>query len=104
MNKEEKFNTFWDENHEELEALIAAVKKEIDDDCRAYSEDTYPGILLTISIDEDCTDFHYQTGDNSFTGPCYMHSYWSVTAIYKDSFPANIAEYLIEELTNVYLS
>ena len=65
------FEEFWGTKEEPSitrQALIALIKElvpTIDDSYRADEEDTVPSMLLTISINKDCSTWSYQNGDNS---------------------------------------
>jgi len=43
----------------------------------------------------------YQTGDNSFFGPCYFHPFWAVVWLHSDSDPAELAADLVQELDDL---
>ena len=83
----------------EVSSLIKSLKKDIDDDYRAYDDDdsNVPSMLVTIGIDPDTGAWSYQTGDNSYTGGAYGYRYWSVTAITRRSNSREVARYLIED-------
>ena len=82
----------------DVSALIRAVKSEISDEYRAFDDDEMPGIQLTIACNDDCSDWTYQTGDNSYSGSCYFFPHWAVAGIYRNSNSREIARYLISEL------
>jgi hypothetical protein len=95
------FNEFWaDGNQESLARLLGQIKTQIDEDCRASDDpsDETPGISVTISINEDCDTWSYQTGDNNYSGGCYGHPYWGVGAVYEDSDCQQIVSELIDDL------
>ena len=43
--------------------------------CKVWATHT-----LTVSINGE-GDWHYQTGDNSYAGPCYFHPVWAVVSL-----------------------
>ena len=81
----------------EVTALVRAIKKTIDNDCRAYDEDDTPAILITIGADKD-GNWGFQTGDNSFTGGAYGFPFWGIAAIYRNSNCHEIARSLIDQV------
>lgn len=84
--------------------LVAALIPTIDDDYRASDdpEDNTPGICLTVGFTPETPDrdysWHYQTGDNSFTGGAYGHPHWAVVSIYRDSIPSEVAEEIASQI------
>ena len=87
----------------ELIALLTELQTEIGDDYRATDDpaDEEPAMSITIATDDDCTDWQFQTGDNSYTGGCYSYPYWGVGSIARvDSAEqiANAADALLDEL------
>ena len=85
----------------EVSALIRAVKSEISDEYRAFDNDEIPGIQLTIACDDDMNEWTYQTGDNSYSGSCYLLPHWAVAGIYRNSNSRDIARELISDLTDL---
>lgn len=85
----------------ELARLLAALKKDIDDDYRATDDpsDDTPGMCITIGCSYD-KEWSYQTGDNSYTGGAYGHPYWGVGYLYRDSNCREVAKELIEDCLN----
>ena len=81
----------------EIRALLIALKPDIADDYRAYEDDDsgIPSMQITIAVDAECTEWSYQTGDNSFTGGCYSLPYWGVSALYRRSNCAELARELL---------
>ena len=72
----------------EIESLLKSLKKDIQNDYRAYEEDTLPGILVTIGAFEHADgsfSWGFQTGDNSYTGGAYGLPRWSVIGLYRRS-------------------
>jgi hypothetical protein len=98
MKNLEKYRDVWTR-------LAASLIPEISDDYRASDDpsDDVPGMCLTIgytpeSEDED-ESWHYQTGDNSYSGGAYGHPHWSVVSLYRDTVPADVAEEIIDQLS-----
>ena len=88
--------------------LITSLIGDIGDDYRASDdpEDETPGMSVTIgftpeSDTKDCS-WHYQTGDNSFSGGAYLHAHWAVVSIYRDSNPKDIAEDIGNQLAECF--
>jgi len=53
---------------------------------------------VTIATNDDCTEYAIQTGDNSFTGSCYLLPHWSVGGFSPDTDLDELAEDLCENL------
>lgn len=86
------------------ESLVAALIPDICDDYRASDDpsDDTPGMQLTIGFtpatpDRDAS-WHYQTGDNSYTGGAYGHRHWGVVSLYRDSDAKEVAEEIADQL------
>jgi hypothetical protein len=79
-------------------ALLRALKKDIHDDYRATddSEDTTPGMLVTFGLSADGS-WHYQTGDNSFSGGAYGHAYWGLAYLDRRSNCKDLAQSAFNE-------
>lgn len=93
-----------DSLRDDWQKLVAALIPEIADDYRATDDpcDETPGMCLTVgftpeSEKKDCA-WHYQTGDNSFSGGAYFHLHWAVVSLYRDSVPADIAAEIADQL------
>jgi hypothetical protein len=78
--------------------LFTQLIPDIDDDYRASDDpdDDTPGMCVTIGFtpatpDQDYS-WHYQTGDNSFSGGAYGHPHWAVVSLYRDSDPKELAD------------
>jgi hypothetical protein len=82
----------------EISELLIALKSDISDDFRASDDpdDTLPGMMVTISTDGE--QWHYQTGDNSFTGACYGDPHWAVIYLYRRSNSRDLAREAVNEL------
>lgn len=65
-------------------------------------------IDLTIATNGDtvegfgCSDWGFQTGDNSYTGSCYRYRNWAVTSISKDTNPLETAQELVDQLDELF--
>ena len=83
----------------EVSALLRELKKHIGDECRASddSEDTTPGMAITIGINPDDGSWSYQTGDNSYTGGAYGYQYWGVGSLYRRTNTRQLARELIDD-------
>lgn len=91
-------------------SLVASLIPDICDDYRATDEpdDETPGMMLTIGFtpatpDKDAS-WHYQTGDNSFTGGAYGHPHWAVVSLYRDSVPSEVAEEIASQIGELIYS
>lgn len=83
------------------EELIESIKPDIEDDFKEF-EDDEPSICLTIgftpeSEKKDCA-WHYQTGDNSYSGGAYFHRNWGIVSIYRDSDAKELAEDIANQI------
>jgi hypothetical protein len=87
----------------EITRLLKALKKDIGDDYRASDDpdDKLPGMLVTVSTDNELSGWNYQTGDNSYTGGCYGQSHWAVIYLYRKSNCADLAHDAVEELLDL---
>lgn len=71
--------------------LFRSLKPEIGDDYRASDDcdDNTPGMQVTIGFTPSDNDgpagWHYQTGDNSYSGGAYGHAHWGVISLYRRS-------------------
>lgn len=78
--------------------LLKALKADIADEfrCSDDPDDNTPGMCVTIGFtpatDEKGCSWHYQTGDNSFTGGAYGHPHWAVIYLYRRSNSRELAE------------
>lgn len=80
----------------ELRRLLIALKPDICDDYRE-SPDDLPGMYITIGVNPDCTEWNYQTGDNSYTGGAYSHPYWGVGRLYRRSNCRELAAEIVAD-------
>lgn len=81
---------------QELASVLSGLKKEIDDDYRAFEDSDVPGMQVTIGCSYD-KEWSIQTGDNSYTGGAYGHPFWGVAGLYRDSNCREVAKELIED-------
>lgn len=83
-----------------ISALLVSLKADICDDYRCSDEpdDNTPGMCVTVSTNEACDEWSYQTGDNSYSGSCYHHSFWSVIYLYRRSDSTALAREAVCEL------
>jgi hypothetical protein len=98
--KTETFDTFWRANKADLVQLLKSLKPTIGSGYRADDSETLPSMSITISVNDDCTEWSCQTGDNSYTGGCYSHRYWGVGTLYRRSNSAKLASELIDSLAD----
>ena len=88
----------------EVESLLKSLKKDIQNDYRAYEEGTLPGILVTIGADLNDDGFFtwgFQTGDNSYTGGAYGFPHWAVVGLYRRSNCRHLAKEVVEQVSQV---
>lgn len=86
--------------------LLISLKADIGDDyrCSDDPDDTTPGMLVTIgftpaSEDKDAS-WHYQTGDNSYSGGAYFHKTWAVVYLYRRANCRALANDAADEILN----
>lgn len=85
--------------------LVAGLIPQIEDEFRATDDpdDDTPAMQLTVGFTPatDVHDYswHYQTGDNSFSGGAYLHPHWAVVTILRDSNPEETAEEIATQLS-----
>jgi hypothetical protein len=82
----------------DLADLCKAVKRDIDDEYRAFEYSESPSIQLTIGWDDKTGEWAYQTGDNSYMGSAYHYPLWAVTGVYRRSNCRELARELQNEL------
>jgi len=80
--------------HETLKSL----KKDIGNEYRASDFDERPSMQVTFAISHNGLNITYQTGDNSFTGPCYGLPYWAVVSLYRNSNCKKLADEVFDQL------
>jgi hypothetical protein len=81
-----------------LVPLIKSIKKQIDNDYRAFDEDEIPGIQLTVGACMVTGEWDYQTGDNSYSGSAYGYSDWGVVGVYRNSNALEVARDIRNQL------
>lgn len=88
----------------EIAALLVELKKDICDDYRASDDpsDNTPGMQVTVST-RDMNSWHYQTGDNSYSGGCYGDPFWAVIYLYRRSNCRELAHDAVNELADAYI-
>lgn len=86
------------------ERLFKSLKGDIGDDyrCSDDPDDTMSGMTVTIgftpSTDDKGFSWHYQTGDNSYSGGAYGHSHWAVISLYRRSNSRELAKQAADEI------
>lgn len=86
--------------------LFKSLKPDIADDYRCSDEpdDNTPGMQVTIGFTpsdparERGCQWQYQTGDNSFSGGAYGHSYWAVICLYRRANCRELAKECAEQI------
>lgn len=84
--------------------LFKSLKQDIGDDyrCSDDPDDDKPGMTVTIGFtpsteDKDCS-WHYQTGDNSYSGGAYGHAHWAVCYLYRRSNSLELAKEAADQI------
>lgn len=80
--------------------LLRALKRGIRDEYRASEEDDAPGMQVTFGVtlkEDGSLSWHYQTGDNSYSGGAYGHPVWAVVSLYRRSNSRALAKEAMEE-------
>lgn len=78
--------------------LFKSLKQYISLECRASDDplDNLPGMCVTIgftpSSDDSSSSWHFQTGDNSYSGGAYGHPHWAVVSLYRKSNSTELAK------------
>ena len=82
-----------------ISSLLRSLKPQISDDyrCTDDPDDTLPGMLVTIGASPDGT-WHYQTGDNSYSGGAYGHAYWGLVYLHRRTNSRDAAKGAIDEI------
>jgi len=86
--------------------LLKSLKPDICDDYRASDDldDNTPGMQVTIGVtpheEDGSLHWHYQTGDNLFTGGAYGHAHWGVVSLYRRSNCAELARECMGEIAD----
>lgn len=86
--------------------LVASLIPDIADDYRATDDpdDDTPGMQLTIGFTQEREmpdaphSWHYQTGDNSYSGGAYLHSHWAVVYLSRNSVPQDVANDIADQI------
>jgi hypothetical protein len=96
---------FINNNIQQWADLVQHLQSTIADDYRIEDQDDdIPMMLLTVSCDSECTEWAYQTGDNSYSGACYMHPHWAVVALERNDDPdyaVGIANEIADQLADL---
>lgn len=86
------------------ERLFKSLKQDIGDEYRASDDpdDNLPGMQVTIgftpSSEEKGYSWHYQTGDNSYSGGAYGHAHWAVISLYRRSNSRELAKDVADQI------
>jgi hypothetical protein len=90
--------------------LVAVLIPDIRDDYRASDDpdDETPAILLTVGFTPETEDrdysWHYQTGDNSYSGGAYGHMHWAVVSVTRDCVPSEVADEIADQIGELILN
>jgi hypothetical protein len=79
---------------ENIRQILIDLIPTIEDDDRASDDydDNDAGVQVTFATSKKFDVLEFQTGDNSFWGPCYHYPIWSVIYLYRDSDAGYLAE------------
>ena len=83
----------------ELRKLLIALKADIRDEYRVDPDDL-PGVDVTIGTTADCSNWTYQTGDNSFSGGAYSYPFWGVGRLCRRSNCTELAAQIVADAIN----
>lgn len=86
----------------DLSAIVRSIKKEIQNDYRAFDEDEMPGIQLTVGFNPKSGEWDYQKGDNSYTGSAYGYKDWAVVGVYRKSNSREVARDILDQLEQLH--
>lgn len=87
----------------DITKLLKSLKPDIGDEYRASEDDTCPGMQVTIGATpngDGSLSWHYQTGDNSYSGGAYGHANWGVIYLYRRSNCAELAHGAVQEIAD----
>jgi hypothetical protein len=88
-----------------LTANLADWKKEAEllgrDHDDMYNDDMENYLELTIATNDNGDEWAFQTGDNSFTGDCYLLPHWSVNSILADTNIDELHAEIVNELESL---
>lgn len=84
-----------------IAALLRSLKSDICDDyrCTDDPDDNTPGMLVTIGASPDGS-WHYQTGDNSYSGGAYLHAHWALVYLHRRTNCIEAARDAVAELAD----
>lgn len=87
--------------------LFRSLKPEICDEyrCSDDPDDNTPGMQVTIgftpSDDDRAASWHYQTGDNSYSGGAYGHPHWGVISLRRRSNCRELAKDCADQIAEL---
>lgn len=87
----------------DIAKLLKSLKPDIGDEYRACEDDECPGMQVTIGAtpdDDGNLAWHYQTGDNSYSGGAYSHAHWGVIYLYRRSNCVDLAKGAVGEIAD----
>lgn len=82
--------------HAELSSAVEVLIKGIGEDYRVEAGDG-PAMEVTFATDDTCSQWTYQTGNNSFHGNAYGLPHWAVVTLTPDSEPDEIADEILSQ-------
>jgi hypothetical protein len=88
-----------------IASLLKQLKPTISDEyrCTDDPDDNTPGMLVTIGASPDGS-WHYQTGDNSYSGGAYCHKYWGLVYLHRRTNSREAARQAIDEIAEIMAS
>lgn len=84
----------------DLIQLLTALQKDIGDEYRASEDpdDDTPAMAITIATDNELSGWVYQTGDNSYSGACYLYPHWGLGTLTRECDPAEVVDELLHDM------
>lgn len=87
----------------QITLLLKSLKPQIGNDYRASDDpdDNTPGMCVTVGAtpqDDGSLSWHYQTGDNSYSGGAYGHHNWGVVSLYRRSNCKELAHDCVDQI------
>lgn len=67
---------------QKIKSIQASIFSILEDYLPSYDEaGESESIQMTFSTCDDLEELNFQSGDNSFSGACYLHKHWAVTEL-----------------------
>lgn len=88
---------------DQIKEILDEQKPLIENDFRTH-EDDEPEMQVTFATDDEGEALAFQTGDNSFSGGCYLYPHWAVVYLCRDSDTSELAKEAARELLDLIQS